>query len=202
LRFLPFRHPALPGPDRDIESYAGRIGQHCWQTGVVSELDIRLSGYERADAQQLIAEVQAEYVRRYGGPDETPVDPAEFVAPQGLFVVGYANGAPVALGGWRKLVTADPDRTWGGPRAEIKRMYVAESVRGLGFARAILAHLEQAARAEGIDWLVLETGSLQPEAIALYRSSGYQDVPAFSHYACAPLAVHLGKRVSIDVLSS
>jgi GNAT superfamily N-acetyltransferase len=167
----------------------------------VSELDIRLSGYDRADAQLLIAEVQDEYVRRYGGPDETPVDPAEFVAPRGLFVVGYADGAPVAMGGWRRLITDDPGRSRGGSKAEIKRMYVAESARGLGYARAILARLELAAGASGIEWLVLETGSRQPEAIALYRSSGYQDVPAFGHYACAPLSVHLGKRISAQVLS-
>jgi GNAT superfamily N-acetyltransferase len=174
----------------------------CWQNGAVPELDIRLTGYDDADAQRLITEVQAEYVLRYGGPDETPVDPAEFVAPQGIFVVGYAGGAPVATGGWRRVVTEDPDLTRAGSRAEIKRMYVAESFRGLGFARAILALLEQAARTDGIDWLVLETGSLQPEAVALYRSSGYQDVPAFGHYACAPMSLHLGKRVSADVLSS
>ena len=42
-------------------------------------------GYDHPDAQRLIAEVQAEYVQRYGGPDASPVDPLEFAAPQGRF---------------------------------------------------------------------------------------------------------------------
>lgn len=75
-------------------------------------------------------------------------------------------------------------------------MYVRPTHRGHGFARALLAELEASAAAEGVDWLVLETGLAQPEAIALYRSAGYQDVPLFGYYAASELAVHLGKPLS------
>jgi hypothetical protein len=44
--------------------------------------------------------------------------------------------------------------------------------------------------------MVLETGIMQPEAIALYRSSGYADVEPFGHYAGAEQSVHLGKQLS------
>jgi GNAT superfamily N-acetyltransferase len=167
----------------------------------VSDLDIRLSRYDDADARQLIEQVQQEYVRRYGGPDATPVDPNEFADPHGQFFVGYLADLPVAMGGWRRT-TEEAGAIDSAPgSAEIKRMYVVESARGRGYARAMLDHLEDSARAAGLEWLLLETGSKQPEAIQLYRSSGYLEVPAFGHYASAPLSVHLGKRISAEVLS-
>ena len=142
-------------------------------------------GYAHPDAQRLIAEVQQEYVRRYGGEGDTaPVVAAEFHAPDGYFAVAYEDGAPVAMGGWRRH---------GGTDAEIKRMYVRDAARGRGHARVLLAHLEQHAASAGVTRFVLETGLEQPEAIALYRSAGYEDVPAFGYYQHAPLSVHLGK---------
>jgi GNAT superfamily N-acetyltransferase len=149
-------------------------------------VQIKQAGYGDPDASRLISEVQQEYVVRYGGPDGTPVDPAEFTPPSGLFLVGYAGGVPVACGGWRSR----------GADAEIKRMYVAPAARHRGLARQLLAELERTAAAAGHRRIVLETGSAQPEAIALYRSSGYTPVPPFGHYADAPGAIHLGKQLS------
>lgn len=139
--------------------------------------------YEHPDAARLIHEAQQEDVVRYGGEDETPVDPAEFAAPHGLFLVGYLDGIPVACGGWRVHDAG----------AELKRMYVAPAARRKGLAKAILAELESAALAAGHRWIILETGNRQPEALALYRSAGYTDVPKFGYYADDPEIVHLGK---------
>jgi ribosomal protein S18 acetylase RimI-like enzyme len=147
--------------------------------------------YGHRDVQRLTREVQEYYVRIYGGPDTTPVDPSEFAPPRGAFFVGYRDDAPVSMGGWR-FYTKPLGLAVGRP-AEIKRMYVVESARGLGLAREMLAHLELTARRAGADVLVLETGSEQPAAIELYRSSGYVDVPRFGHYQEFPEAVHLGK---------
>ena len=61
-------------------------------------------------------------------------------------------------------------------------MYVVPAARGLGLARAMLAHLEDTARAAGAEVMVLETGIRQPEAIALYESSGYLPIPGFGFY--------------------
>lgn len=154
-------------------------------------LHIAHVGYTHPDAQSLIAEVQQEYVVRYGGPDDTPLDPAMFDAPSGAFYVGYRDGAPVAMGGWRRR----PDVSAFGrmTAAEIKRMYVAPAGRRQGLARVVLAHLEQTARAAGADLMVLETGLKQPEAIALYTSSGYHPVAAFGHYAWSPTSRYYGK---------
>ena len=57
--------------------------------------------YDDPDARKLMDEVQQEYVRRYGEPDISPMDPAEFAPPRGLFLVGYEDGTPVATGAWR-----------------------------------------------------------------------------------------------------
>lgn len=148
---------------------------------------IEVLPYDHPDAVALIAEVQQEYVVRYGEEDLTPVGPAQFAPPHGLFLVAYLDGRPVACGGWR--VHGGPD----GPEAELKRMYVSPAARGRGMARAVLAELERTAVEAGLERMVLETGLEQPEAIALYRSAGYVDVPRFGYYAKAPEAVHLGK---------
>jgi GNAT superfamily N-acetyltransferase len=135
---------------------------------------IRSLAYTDAVVRALEAELQQEYVERYGGQDESPVDPAEFAPPGGVFVVGFADGEPVASGGFRRQ--ADEI-------AEIKRMYVVEDHRGVGYARRLLAELESRAAVVGYRRIVLETGLRQPEAVALYESSGYQPIPSFGLYA-------------------
>ena len=155
-------------------------------------LDLHPVPYGHPDAVALIAQVQEEYVVRYGGPDETPVDPAMFVPPEGLFLVGYLDGVPVGTGAWRR----SPVLALGGSLgAEIKRMYVVPEQRGTGLARRILAELEATAAAAGHDLIVLETGLMQPEAIGLYESSGYLPIPGFGHYAASELNRCFAKRL-------
>ncbi|MCL8250711.1 GNAT family N-acetyltransferase [Aeromicrobium fastidiosum] len=151
-------------------------------------VDLRVVSYGSDDAQLLTAEVQAEYGRRYGGDgDVSPIDVHQFDAPDGHFVMAYVGDEAAAMGGWRR----------GGPEGatdgEIKRMYVRPAFARRGLARAVLAELERTARSAGITRLVLETGTAQPEAIALYTSSGYGPVPAFGFYAGYDDSVHLGK---------
>lgn len=158
----------------------------------VRTVRIERVGYDHPDAADLIEQVQAEYVVRYGGRDDSPVDPLMFAPPEGLFLVGYVDGVPVASGAWRR----SPVRELGGTNAaELKRMYVAPSHRGTGLARAILADLERTAAEAGYDLLVLETGTRQPEAIALYESAGYVPVPGFGHFKDEPLSRCFGKRL-------
>ena len=65
-------------------------------------------------------------------------------------------------------------------------MYVAQSHRGQGVSRAVLAALEHAAAGAGWTVLRLETGPLQHEAIGLYTSAGYRPIPKFGPYVDAP----------------
>lgn len=150
------------------------------------ELTILRVAIDHPDAVRLIAEVQAEYVVRYGGPDETPLDPAMFQDPDGAFFVGYLGAEPVATGAWRRR--ADVAVFGTSDTAEIKRMYVGAGHRGRGLAKAMLAHLEATALAAGAGASILETGLRQPEAIRLYLSSGYEPVAGFGYYKDTPLS--------------
>ena len=140
---------------------------------------------------ELVAQVQAEYVVRYGGPDDTPLADGVLDPPHGRFFLARIDDSPVAMGGWRWR----PDvRPWGlSPAAEVKRMYVAPAARRRGVARAVLDRLEDSAREAGAAVIVLETGTAQPEAIALYTGQGYQRVEAFGHYAWSPRSRYFGK---------
>jgi GNAT superfamily N-acetyltransferase len=140
------------------------------------DAQIRPEPFDGPSAQLLIEAVQQEYVVRYGGRDATPVDPGQFAAPRGLFLVAYADGEPAGCGGWRVH----------GPDAEIKRMFVVPHLRGRGLARRLLAELESSAAAAGLDRTILETGLMQPEAIGLYTSTGYALIPGFGIYAGEP----------------
>jgi ribosomal protein S18 acetylase RimI-like enzyme len=137
------------------------------------------------DASRLVEEVQIEYVARYGSRDETPIRPGYFESPAGAFFVGYLDGVAVATGAWRRRT--DVEALGSTATAEIKRMYVAPAGRRRGLARAMLAHLETTAAASGAEVMVLETGTEQPEALALYASSGYEPIPGFGHYRDSPL---------------
>ncbi|MGW6918324.1 GNAT family N-acetyltransferase [Kitasatospora sp. NPDC054939] len=157
-------------------------------------LDFRITGYGHPDAQRLSAEVQEEYVRRYGEGDLTALHPDDFEAPAGLFLIAYLDGAPVACGGWRAK-EAGPHGLRDGD-AELKRMFVVPAARGRGLARAVLRHLEETAVVAGRHRFVLETGTEQPEAVALYRSEGYLDIQGFGLYRDHPLNICLGKELT------
>ncbi|ASU77805.1 N-acetyltransferase [Actinopolyspora erythraea] len=145
---------------------------------------IEVCRYDHPDAAELIRQVQQEYVHRYGGPDSTPLLPEDFLPPRGLFLVGYSARLPVAIAGWRSQDSDDPEFRDGD--AEMKRMYVVPWARGSGFAREILAELEDTAARAGRKRMVLETGLQQPEAIGLYQSSGYHEIPRFGVYRDEP----------------
>jgi GNAT superfamily N-acetyltransferase len=150
-------------------------------------IDVAAARLDAPASLELIEQVQGEYVIRYGGRDDAPIDVAEFLPPKGLFLVATIDGVPAGCGGWRNL---------GDGRAEIKRMFTAAECRNRGVARALLAELERTAAAAGIEELVLETGTVQPEAIALYESSGYRPIEGFGYYAGRPLSRSYGKRVA------
>jgi GNAT superfamily N-acetyltransferase len=149
--------------------------------------EIRDVAYDSPSAELLIEAVQAEYVERYGGRDDTPVDPAQFAPPHGLFVVGYLDNVPVAMGGLRRHAAGE---------VEVKRMYVVPHARRIGLSRLVLHALEDRARGMGASRIVLETGQKQPEAISLYESAGYEPIEGFGHYRDAPLSVSFAKRLS------
>ncbi len=156
-------------------------------------LELRVVRYDHPDAIKLTELVQTEYVRRYKGEvgDASPIDADEFVYPDGVFFIGYVDDLPVAMGGWRR----------GGPNGEtdgeIKRMFVIDDSRGKGYSRQVLQEIERSAARQGVTRLVLETGTEQPEAIALYKSAGFVEVEPFGFYADYADSVHLAKLVEL-----
>jgi GNAT superfamily N-acetyltransferase len=143
---------------------------------------IRPASFDHPDAVLLNDRVQLEYAERYGDDgDVTPLDPAMFQPPRGLYLIARDDsGTPIATGGWRRQDANDLGYADGD--AEIKRMYVVPEARGQGLSRLLLAALEDDARAAGRARMVLETGTRQPEAISLYVSSGYEPCEKFGHY--------------------
>lgn len=152
----------------------------------------------------LVAEVQAEYTQRYGGPDTGGNDPAEYAGDRGVFRVLLATTPdggtePVGTGAWRwheipaglgeELAAAgvrlppDVDRC-----VELKRMFVRAPYRRKGYARHLLTALEAEVREVGARVVVIETGTKQPEAMALYTSSGYVPISVFGPYRGSPMA--------------
>jgi GNAT superfamily N-acetyltransferase len=161
------------------------------------DFEIAIRKYGDPDVAQMVDEVQAEYVLRYGGPDLAVVDPDEFSPPNGVFLVGLLDGDPVATGGWRRLGDGEGEGEGEGQGdAEIKRMYVAARARRRGLARRVLTELERTATNAGVTRLILNTGPEQPEAVALYEEAGYLPIAGFGHYACHPHALFFGKDLS------
>lgn len=124
-----------------------------------------------------------ELLRRYGVPEDrigTAIDDltSEHLAPpDGVFLVGWVGDLAIACGGVRRH-----EATTG----EVKRMYVAPEHRGRGHARVLLRALEGRARDLGYVRLVLETGTPQPEAMALYEREGYARVAPYGYHREAP----------------
>ena len=167
------------------------------RTRAADDLTLETVRFEDPRVQVLVDEVQAHYVAVYGSPDESVIEPGEFAPPRGRFVLGTVGGRPAAMGGWRRR--PDLGGTFPGVGvAEVKRMYVAAHARRRGLARLLLAHLEVTAREDGVGLLVLETGTKQPEAIALYESAGYEPAPAFGNYAASPYSRYYARRLGDD----
>ena len=126
------------------------------------------------DARTAIAAYFAELNERF----ETGFDPAlslpgdlvDFSPPNGVLLLARLTGQVVGCGAV-KIVDGI---------ADIKRMWVHPDARGLGVGGRILAALEEHARAAGATTARLETNRTLVEAIALYRSRGYDEVPAFN----------------------
>ncbi|MGW4368054.1 GNAT family N-acetyltransferase [Nocardia takedensis] len=152
---------------------------HSAESGTVTRAVV---AYDSPDARALIDKANAYNAELYGHPDQTPVSAQEFDPDHGgLFFVAYDNGEPVACGGYRRHLE-DPS----GATVEIKRMYVEVDHRRSGLASRVLRWLEDTAHAAGYRTAILDCGSKQSAAHALYESCGYVRVKSFSIYKDKP----------------
>ncbi|WP_237771075.1 GNAT family N-acetyltransferase [Kribbella sp. ALI-6-A] len=116
-----------------------------------------------ADLATLLESAFTELVARNGAEGRSQVKDGA------RFLVVLDDGSAVGCGAVQAFEAVGPHPGDG----ESKRMYVLPKARGRGFARALLAGLEDLARTAGHPVLRLSTGDRQPEAIALYEASGY-----------------------------
>jgi DNA-binding MarR family transcriptional regulator/GNAT superfamily N-acetyltransferase len=145
-------------------------------------VEIRPVDPEHPDARYCLAEYVAELNRR----SERGFDPSvgatalpnEVRPPAGQFFVAYLHGEAIGCGAVKHHTDAP---------AEIKRMWIAPAARGLGLGRRLLETLEACAHAGGARVAHIETSAVLTEALALYRSTGWVDVPAFNE---EPFADH------------
>ncbi|TWB32743.1 MarR family transcriptional regulator with acetyltransferase activity [Nitrospirillum viridazoti] len=100
-----------------------------------------------------------------------PAEPGELVPPSGWFLLARLDGAAVGCGALKIK---------GDGYGEIKRMWVAPSVRGLGVAQRLLRALEGRAVAAGVDVLQLDTNGTLTEARKLYARNGYGEIPPYN----------------------
>ena len=84
-------------------------------------------------------------------------------------------------------------RALAGGGFEVKKVYVVPEARGRGVSRILMAAIEAVAREKGEQRILLQTGSKQVEAVALYESSGYEHVPEFAPYLGLENMVYMGK---------
>jgi putative acetyltransferase len=131
----------------------------------------------------LITELDAYASSLYPAESNHFLDLEGLCAPNVRFLVARLDGEAVGCGGVRLE----------DGYAEVKRMYVLPRVRGRKIGMAILVHLGELARAEGVTCLRLETGVSQPEALGLYRRLGFVERGPFGAYPPDPLCVFMEK---------
>ncbi|MBQ1036290.1 helix-turn-helix domain-containing GNAT family N-acetyltransferase [Micromonospora sp. C81] len=100
-----------------------------------------------------------------------PVHDEALVPPAGVLLLATLNTEPIGCG----AVKLHPDAP-----AEIKRVWVADTVRGLGVGRRLLGELERYAADRGATAVRLDTNRNLTEAIALYRAAGYREIGAYN----------------------
>src|SRR5580698_8840199 len=127
------------------------------------------------EARYCLGEYYGELARRFKGGFDVSLsrdpDAADMIAPRGTFLVAMSDGLPIGCVGLK----GD-----GGVSAEVKRLWVAPSARGLGLGRRLMESVESAARDIAIKILRLDTNSALPEAGQLYRSSGWTEIDRFN----------------------
>jgi DNA-binding MarR family transcriptional regulator/ribosomal protein S18 acetylase RimI-like enzyme len=121
--------------------------------------------------QQYFGELAQRFETGFDPARSIPAEDEEMRRPAGVFLVATLRSDPVGCGALRFHLDAP---------ADVKRMWVAPRVRGLGLGRRLLAELESTAAASGTRTLRLETNGTLTEAIGLYRAAGYREVGAFN----------------------
>lgn len=132
---------------------------------------------ERADADESLALQRAffaDIAARYPGwapASSQSVGPSDLAPPHGIWLVAYRDGHAIGCGGLQRL-----DAETG----EVRRIFLDRTERGRGTGRRLLVELEEHARRLGYRRVRLTTGDRQPEALRMFQSAGYEEIPRFT----------------------
>lgn len=139
------------------------------------------------DAILLITELEAQLDPLYPRESRHGLSVEQLLAQDVAFFLLRSDGMPAGCGGVK---------LFGSDYGEVKRMYVRPRFRGSGFAKMILVHLTDYARAAGVGLLRLETGIHQHEAIGLYEQMGFRRIAPFGDYTDDPLSLFYEKSLA------
>ncbi len=167
---------SMLGPLSEAERERLLSAMHAVERLIAGSLvEIRLVDPAAPDARRCLRAYYAELRRRSDRPFDpasgSTAEPHEVRPPAGAFLIAYAGDEPVGCGALKHHAGAPSD---------LKRMWVAESARRLGIGRRLLEALEQLARDHGDLSVRLETNGALVEAIRMYRSAGYREIPPFN----------------------
>lgn len=138
-------------------------------------------------AKMLFNELDTDLLSRYPASSVHDLVPRVDAQVGTVFLVAWHNEEPIGCAALIDL---------GSGSAELKRMFVRTRFRNQGIARQLLAAIETRAAELGYSEIRLETGNRQPEAIGLYESSGYTEIPRFGPYTEDPNSVCYAKSLA------
>jgi GNAT superfamily N-acetyltransferase len=128
--------------------------------------------------EQYFSELDERFARGFDPAATIPALDEEMTPPAGLFIVALADGDPIGCVGL-KFHGSEP--------AEMKRLWVSQSVRGSGLGGRLRKEIESRAASGGARAIRLDTNRALTEAIAMYRAAGYREVTAFNDETHADL---------------
>ncbi|MDP3208163.1 MAG: GNAT family N-acetyltransferase [Rhodoglobus sp.] len=152
-------------------------------------MTVAIEPARQPDVERLLALGEV-FARSLYPPDECfLLDIAELDRPGVTVLVARVESDAMGM-----VAVVGPDTSDGGDgSAEIKRLFIEDRARGRGLARELIAAVEQFARDNGATVIRLETGPRSDAALALYRSSGYRDIPLFGQYIGSASSVCMEK---------
>lgn len=139
----------------------------------MTELKLIRTDSANADFRKLVAELDA-FLAIIDGDEYVFYNSLNTIDHIKYAIVAYDKDKPVACGAIREYEPGS---------MEIKRMYTLPELRGQGIASMVLAELEKWSIESGYKKCILETGWRQPDAISLYKKSGYSIIPNYGKYA-------------------
>ena len=152
-----------------------------------ASLEIGVESPDQPEVAALLESSDGYMAALYPAESNHLLDIASLMRADVTFIVARIDGRAMGCG-----AVVDSGEGW----AEIKRMFVSPAARGRRLGRRLLEKLEAIAGERGATKLRLETGGRQPEALALYASSGFVEIGPFGKYGLDPFSIFMEKPIT------